>query len=119
MVDFQLDRIAIRRLGFLLDYLAGLGLAAGPLHRRPHTSFVAFEHLALNLKALLCYFRDRLHPRFAGFGDATLLIHRAGVEQRAIEQILGHASHTMTARYSRDGLPLTRLAGAMAARDWE
>jgi len=65
----------------------------------------------------------------AGIEDTTAVFHScrhhvaqslvdAGVEQRAIEQLLGHSSRSMTARYSRDGLPLPRLAAAMAARDW-
>lgn len=67
--------------------------------------------------------------RQAGIEDTSAVFHScrhhvaqslvdAGVEQRAIEQILGHSSRSMTARYSRDGLPLPRLAAAMAARDW-
>ncbi len=65
----------------------------------------------------------------AGIADRSAVFHStrhfvaqqlvdAGVEQRAVEQLLGHSSRSMTARYSRDGLPLPRLAAAMAARDW-
>jgi integrase len=72
---------------------------------------------------------SKILRRQAGIEDATAVFHScrhhvaqslvdAGVEQRAIEQILGHTSRSMTARYSRDGLPLPRLAAAMAARDW-
>ena len=42
----------------------------------------------------------------------------AGVGQRLIEGLLGHSSRSMTARYSRGGVPLPQLAAAMEARDW-
>ena len=42
----------------------------------------------------------------------------AGVEQRCIESIQGHASRGMTARYSKGGIPLHLLAAAQATRDW-
>lgn len=42
----------------------------------------------------------------------------AGCEQRLIEQLLGHSTRSMTARYSRNGLPLEQLAAAMESRDW-
>jgi integrase len=42
----------------------------------------------------------------------------SGVAQRVIEQLLGHSSRSMTARYSRGGVPLPQLAAAMEARDW-
>lgn len=42
----------------------------------------------------------------------------AGAEQRVIEQILGHTSRSMTARYSRGGVPLPLLAEAMEQRSW-
>jgi integrase len=72
---------------------------------------------------------SKILRRQAGIEEATAVFHScrhhvaqslvdAGVEQRAIEQLLGHSSRSMTARYSRDGLPLPRLAAAMAARDW-
>jgi hypothetical protein len=35
-----------------------------------------------------------------------------------IEQVLGLSSKSMTARYSRAGLPLSLLAAAMEDRDW-
>ena len=71
---------------------------------------------------------SKILRRQAGIEEATAVFHScrhhvaqslvdAGVEQRAIEQLLGHSSRSMTARYSRDGLPLPRLAAAMAARD--
>ena len=41
-----------------------------------------------------------------------------GAEQRVIEQLMGHSSRSMTARYSRGGIPLQQLAAAMEARDW-
>ena len=41
-----------------------------------------------------------------------------GVEQRVIEQLMGHSSRSMTARYSRGGVPLPQLAAAMQSRDW-
>jgi integrase len=65
----------------------------------------------------------------AGIADPTAVFHScrhtvaqslvdAGIEQRLIEQILGHSSRSMTARYSRGGVPLQQLAAAMEARDW-
>jgi integrase len=65
----------------------------------------------------------------AGITDATAVFHSCrhtvaqslvdtGAEQRVIEQILGHSSRSMTARYSRGGMPLPQLAAAMEARDW-
>jgi integrase len=42
----------------------------------------------------------------------------AGSEQRMVEQILGHGSKSMTARYSRAGIPIPQLAAAMESRDW-
>lgn len=65
----------------------------------------------------------------AGIGDKSVVFHAsrhtvvqqlvdAGSEQRLIEQVLGHSSKSMTARYSRAGLPLTLLASAMEERDW-
>ncbi|PZV06300.1 MAG: hypothetical protein DCF23_00500 [Cyanobium sp.] len=65
----------------------------------------------------------------AGIEDPTAVFHSCrhfaaqqlvdgGAEQRAIEQILGHESKTMTARYSRGGMPLALLAAAMKKRAW-
>ena len=65
----------------------------------------------------------------AGITDPTAVFHSSrhtvaqslvdtGTEQRVIEQILGHSSRSMTARYSRGGVPLQQLAAAMEARDW-
>jgi integrase len=67
--------------------------------------------------------------RDAQINDPTAVFHScrhftaqglvdAGIEQRLIEQILGHSSRSMTARYSRGGVPLTQLAAAIEARDW-
>jgi len=42
----------------------------------------------------------------------------ANAEQRMIEQILGHGSKSMTARYSRAGIPIPLVAAAMESRDW-
>jgi integrase len=42
----------------------------------------------------------------------------AGVEERVIQQIVGHASKSMTARYSRGGMPLGQLKEAMERRSW-
>ena len=42
----------------------------------------------------------------------------AGSEQRMVEQILGHGSKSMTARYSRGGIPTPLLAAAMESRNW-
>ena len=67
--------------------------------------------------------------RRAGITDPTATLHSArhftaqqlvdaGAEQRIVEQIMGHGSRSMTARYSRAGLPIPRLAEAMEARDW-
>lgn len=42
----------------------------------------------------------------------------ANAEQRMIEQILGHGSKSMTARYSRTGIPIPLVAAAMENRDW-
>lgn len=42
----------------------------------------------------------------------------AGNEQRTVEQILGHGSKSMTARYSRGGIPVRLLAAAMESRNW-
>jgi integrase len=71
----------------------------------------------------------KLIRRQAGISDPTAVFHScrhftaqslvdAGVEQRLIEQLLGHSSRSMTARYSRGGVPLVQLAAAMEARDW-
>lgn len=66
----------------------------------------------------------------AGITDPTAVFHScrhfvgqgltdAGIEQRQIEQIQGHSNKkSMTARYSRGGIPLPQLATAMEARDW-
>jgi len=65
----------------------------------------------------------------AGINDKTAVFHScrhtvaqqlvdAGCEQRLIEQVLGHSSKSMTARYSRAGLPLSLLSAAMEDRDW-
>lgn len=42
----------------------------------------------------------------------------AGCEQRMIEQVLGHGSKSMTARYSRAGIPIPQMLTAMEQRDW-
>ena len=66
----------------------------------------------------------------AGVVDRTAVFHStrhfttqqlvdAGVEERAIQQIVGHASKSMTARYSRAGMPLDQLAEAMERRNWD
>jgi integrase len=71
----------------------------------------------------------KLIRRQAGISDPTAVFHSCrhtaaqslvdtGAEQRVIEQILGHSSRSMTARYSRGGVPLPQLAAAMEARDW-
>lgn len=65
----------------------------------------------------------------AGITDPTAVFHSCrhftaqalvdiGAEQRVIEQLMGHSSRSMTARYSRGGIPLQQLAAAMEARDW-
>ena len=65
----------------------------------------------------------------AGVDNKTVVFHScrhtvaqqlvdAGCEQRLIEQVLGHSSKSMTARYSRAGLLLSLLAAAMEDRDW-
>jgi integrase len=65
----------------------------------------------------------------AGVTDRTAVFHStrhfvtqslvdAGIEERAIQQIVGHASKSMTARYSRGGMPLAQLAEAMERRRW-
>ena len=65
----------------------------------------------------------------AGITDPTAVFHSCrhfaaqslvdgGVEQRVIEQLLGHSSRSMTARYSRGGVPLAQLTVAMESRDW-
>lgn len=71
----------------------------------------------------------KLIRKQAGISDPTAVFHScrhftaqqlvdAGAPQRAIEQLLGHSSRSMTARYSRDGVPVAQLAAAMKARDW-
>ena len=65
----------------------------------------------------------------AGIADRTAVFHSSrhftaqqlvdsGAEQRVIEQILGHTSRSMTARYSRGGVPLVLLKEAMERRSW-
>jgi integrase len=65
----------------------------------------------------------------AGIEDRSAVFHSsrhyvaqqlvdAGAEQRVIEQILGHTSRSMTARYSRGGVPLALLKEAMERRSW-
>ncbi len=65
----------------------------------------------------------------AGISDPAAVFHStrhfvtqaltdADAETRVIESITGHASRGMVARYSRGGLPLTRLAAAQESRDW-
>ncbi|MDM7954385.1 MAG: tyrosine-type recombinase/integrase [Cyanobium sp. CZS 25K] len=65
----------------------------------------------------------------AGIADRSAVFHSsrhftaqqlvdAGAEQRVIEQILGHTSRSMTARYSRGGVPLALLKEAMERRRW-
>ena len=67
--------------------------------------------------------------RAAGISDRSAVFHScrhfvaqalvdAGTEQRVIEQLLGHSTRSMTARYSRGGIPLPQLAAAMEGRDW-
>ena len=65
----------------------------------------------------------------AGIADSSAVFHScrhsaaqslldAGVEQRQIEAITGHASRSMVAGYSRGGVPLHILAAAMESRNW-
>lgn len=65
----------------------------------------------------------------AGIEDRSAVFHSsrhyvaqqlvdAGAEQRMIEQILGHTSRSMTARYSRGGVPMALLKEAMERRSW-
>lgn len=49
---------------------------------------------------------------------ATQSLTDAGVEERVIAAITGHATRSMAARYSRNGPPLHLLAAAMERRDW-
>jgi integrase len=67
--------------------------------------------------------------RQAWITDRTVVFHSCrhtvaqalvdvGTEQRLIEQLLGHSSKSMIARYSRGGIPLQQLAAAMEARAW-
>ena len=71
----------------------------------------------------------KLIRKQAGISDLAAVFHSgrhftaqqlvdAGAPQRVIEQLLGHSSRSMTARYSRDGVPLAQLAAAMESRDW-
>jgi integrase len=71
----------------------------------------------------------KLIRKQAGISDPAAVFHSgrhftaqqlvdAGAPQRVIEQLLGHSSRSMTARYSRDGVPLAQLAAAMESRDW-
>jgi integrase len=71
----------------------------------------------------------KLIRKQAGITDPAAVFHSsrhfaaqdlvdAGCEQRLIEQLLGHTTRSMTARYSRNGLPLEQLAAAQEARDW-
>ncbi|MEB3354124.1 MAG: tyrosine-type recombinase/integrase [Cyanobacteriota bacterium] len=72
---------------------------------------------------------SKIIRRQAGIDDPAAVFHScrhtaaqslvdAGAEQRVIEQILGHTSRSMTARYSRGGVPLAQLLAAMESRDW-
>jgi integrase len=72
---------------------------------------------------------SRMIRKQAGISDKTAVFHSCrhtvaqslvdlGAQQRVIEQLLGHSSKSMTARYSRGGIPLGQLAAAMEARDW-
>lgn len=65
----------------------------------------------------------------AGIADRAAVFHSSrhftaqqlvdsGAEQRVIEQILGHTSRSMTARYSRGGVPLALIKEAMERRSW-
>ncbi len=65
----------------------------------------------------------------AGIEDRSAVFHSsrhftaqqlvdAGAEQQVIEQILGHSSRSMSARYSRGGVPLALLMEAMKRRSW-
>lgn len=65
----------------------------------------------------------------AGIADRSVTFHStrhtvaqhlldAGIEQRQIEGITGHASRSMVAGYSRGGVPLHLLAAAQGRRDW-
>jgi len=65
----------------------------------------------------------------AGIADRSAVFHSSrhftaqqlvdsGAEQRVIEQILGHTSRSMTARYSRGGVPVALLKNAMERRSW-
>lgn len=78
VMGLQLDRVAVRCSRFLLRHRAGLGLAARTLHGRANPRLMAFQHLALDLKTVLSHIGHRLHPRLAGFCDASPLVHRAG-----------------------------------------
>ena len=71
----------------------------------------------------------RILRKQAGIADPTATFHStrhtvaqslldAGVEQRQIEAITGHASRSMVAGYSSGGPPLRLLADAQSRRDW-
>ncbi len=70
----------------------------------------------------------RLIRKQANIKDPTAVFHSCrhfvsqalvniGVEQRVIEQLMGHSSRSMTARYSRGGIPLQKLAAAIESRN--
>jgi len=67
--------------------------------------------------------------RQAGITDKALVFHStrhfsaqsltdAGVDDRTIGAITGHAQRSMISRYSRAGIPVRLLADAQAKRDW-
>jgi len=71
----------------------------------------------------------KLIRKQANIKDSTAVFHSCrhfvaqslvdiGTEQRVIEQLMGHSSRSMTARYSRGGIPLQQLAAALEAREW-
>jgi integrase len=72
---------------------------------------------------------SKLIRKQAGITDPAAVFHScrhtaaqslvdAGCEQRLIEQLMGHSTRSMTARYSRAGLPIEQLAAAQESRDW-
>jgi acetyl-CoA C-acetyltransferase len=104
--------------------IRGVGLAVidgyFAMQSRAHNDLLGFE--ATRRAADQAY-------KQAGISDLAAVFHSgrhftaqqlvdAGAPQRVIEQLLGHSSRSMTARYSRDGVPLAQLAAAMESRDW-
>ena len=83
----------------------------------PRLSHYASVRLGKLLRAQACI-TDRSAVFHSSRHFTAQQLVDSGAEQRVIEQILGYTSRSMTARYSRGGVPLALLMEAMQQRRW-